>query len=424
MFSDPDAITMDSSLNLTVHNYSNDERPTLSYSDAILELGHDLAHAASSNLGWRDPSVSFNARLFELRHDRLHQFSASPPQVPTARRTHVLKDWGVPPSPSDDEEFALEALEEFVHTKPEASPARPAQKRYAPPDSRIDLRDRQSRDITHYMTSSTDQLSLEPPTKRPRYDVASIANVIPQPHFVAGPSVDFPPLDRERLKPYRKSEMSLIPPYDVASIELFMNTLYNRAAWLIPVRGNLPWNHAACATILEPSQVSQRGVSPQLPSGPVLQHDGTSRITWTHHSIVHFWKFMISIQEAKNLGPISLSFHTAPSDITFSLDSTLDLTGGGDNQRVRLAQLRASDNPSDGFSDQLHHARLEATDYIKVYHDVKCSLFLRNILDAYQYIPEGTTTNLETGGSVTKIRVLKGARLVLIDDLARAVFTV
>ncbi|KAG1740486.1 uncharacterized protein EDB91DRAFT_352090 [Suillus paluster] len=424
---------MGSSLRLTVHNYSNDEGPTSSHSDETLELGRDLAHAASSNIGWKQPVVSFNTRLFELRHDRLYQFSVSPPRVPSAHRTHVLKDWGVPPSPSDDEEFVLEALEEFIHVKPEARRARPTLKRSAPPDLRTDLRDTQSRDVAHYRASSTNELSIEPPRKRFRHDEACIANLIPQPHFVAGPSAGFPGLDREHLRPYRKAPAYMIAPYDNFELaKLFMHSPYNRAAWLIPIRGRLPWDGAAWATITEPVQAPQRGDTPQLPSGPATQFDGTTLITWTRHSIVDFWKFMISIQQAKNLGPISLSFHAAPSGVPFTFTSSInrfDLTARRSNRPVQPAQSKASVDPSDDISDQIRHAQLESTDFIKVYHDAKYSLYLRNILDAYRYIPEATTSeghpnNCETAGSTTKIRMLKGAQLVVVDNLSRAVLRI
>ncbi|KAG1778730.1 hypothetical protein EV702DRAFT_134889 [Suillus placidus] len=409
---------MDSSMKLTVHTYFDDEGPTSSHSAATLELGRDLAHAASSNLGWRKPSVSFNKRLFELKHDRLYQFSASPPQVGIpAPRTHALKDWGVPSS--DEEALALEALEEFLHLKLEAPHARPAQKRPAPQDLLPDIRDSQSRQTA---PSSTYEVSLEPPTKRPRYDATSISNLIPQPHYVPGPSGGFRPLDSERLRPYRKIQPSLITPFDLASANLFLNTFYNRAAWLIPVRGSLPWDDATCATILAPPQIPQRDDTP-LPSGPAPLRDGISRITWTHHSIVHFWEFLISIQQAKNLGLISIGFHSAPSDTAFTLDPTAE----SGNRPLQPAHVEGSADLSDGFSDQVRHAQLEATDFIKVYHDTKYSFYLRNILDAYQYVPEATTSekrhtaDCEIAGLITKIRLLRLARLVIVDDRSRAV---
>ncbi|KAG1819067.1 uncharacterized protein BJ212DRAFT_1479186 [Suillus subaureus] len=430
---------MDSFMKLTVHNYLDDERLTLSHSAATLELGRDLAHAALSNLGWQKPSVSFNKRLFALKHDRLYQFSVSPPQVGTpAPRTHVLKDWGVPPG--DEETLTLEALEEFIHPKLEAPCARPTQKRPAPQDSRPDVRDSQSRQTTR---PSTYEVCLEPPTKRPRHDTASISNLIPQvliicsvylhpaydlqPHYVPGPSVGFRPLDSEHLRPYRKTQPSLIAPFDLASAKLFLSASCNRAAWLIPVRGVLPWDDATCATILEPPQTPQGDDTPLLPSGPAPLRDGISRITWTHHSVVHFWQFLISIQQAENLGSISIGFHSAPSDTAFTLDSALGLTAGSGNRPVQPAQAGRSSDLSDGLSDQVRHAQLEATDFIKVYHDTKYSFYLRNILDAYMYIPGETASeerhpaDCEIAGLTTKIRLLRLARLVIVDDRSRAV---
>ncbi|KAG1872893.1 hypothetical protein DFJ58DRAFT_741609 [Suillus subalutaceus] len=346
----------------------------------------------------KKPSVSFNKRLFAaLKHDRLYQFSVSPPQVDTpAPRTHVLKDWGVPPS--DEEALALEALEEFIHPNLEAPCARPARKRPAPQDSRPDIRDSQSRQTAH---SSTYEVSLEPPTKRPRYDIASISNLIPQVLRICS----------VYLHPGLRFAASLCP----------------RAAWLIPVRGVLPWDDATCATILEPPQVPQGDDTPPLPSGPAPLRDGISRITWTHHSIVHFWQFLISIQQAENLGSISIGFHSAPSDAAFTLDSALGLTAGSGNRPVQPAQAGRSADLSDGLSDQVRHAQLEATDFIKVYHDTKYSFHLRNILDAYMYIPGEAAlerrhpSDCEIAGLMTKIRLLKLARLVIFDDRSRAV---
>lgn len=100
----------------------------------------------------------------------------SPPQVGIpAPQTHVLKDWGVPPT--DEEALAIETLEEFIHLKWEVPYARIARKRPALQDSRSDIHDPQSRQIAR---SSTYEVSLERPTTRPRYYTASISNLIPQ----------------------------------------------------------------------------------------------------------------------------------------------------------------------------------------------------------------------------------------------------
>ncbi|KAG2361038.1 hypothetical protein BDR07DRAFT_1377515 [Suillus spraguei] len=244
-------------------------------------------------------------------------------------------------------------------------------------------------DTPQAVHSSTHELSLEPPTKRPRYDTASISNLIPQPHYVPGPSVGFPPLDSEYLKPYRKAQPLPIAPFDLASAQLFLNAFYNRAAWLIPIRGVLPWEDATCAIILAPPQVPQGDDTPPLP--PDLQHYTT--------------------ESQEFLG---LIIRFAPSDTTSTLNSALSLTAGSGN---RPAQAGRSANLSDGLSDRVRHAQLEDTDFIKVYHDTKYSFYLRNILDAYKYIPGETPSegrhpaDREIDG---EIRLLKLARLVYI----------
>ena len=54
-------------------------------------------------------------------------------------------------------------------------------------------------------------------------------------------------------------------------------------------------------------------------------------------------------------------------------------------------------------------------DYIKINHDAPCRLYVRNALDAWSYEFEGTN------GCVKKIRLLKGARLVLVDACSRGI---
>ena len=48
-------------------------------------------------------------------------------------------------------------------------------------------------------------------------------------------------------------------------------------------------------------------------------------------------------------------------------------------------------------------------DYIKVYHDARFAMVIRNVLDAWGYLPSE-----EKEGN--KVRVLKGVRLILVND--------
>jgi hypothetical protein len=58
---------------------------------------------------------------------------------------------------------------------------------------------------------------------------------------------------------------------------------------------------------------------------------------------------------------------------------------------------------------------LSTVDYIKVNHDALCRLYVRNALDAWSYEVG------DTDGCVKKIRLLKGARLVLVDACSRGI---
>lgn len=77
---------------------------------------------------------------------------------------------------------------------------------------------------------------------------------------------------------------------------------------------------------------------------------------------------------------------------------------------------------SDDFATDICRAHLEGVDYIKVYHDVPYSLSLRNILDAYRYEPVNGELLGRSGANDRKIRILKGARLVFMDERSKAAF--
>jgi hypothetical protein len=58
---------------------------------------------------------------------------------------------------------------------------------------------------------------------------------------------------------------------------------------------------------------------------------------------------------------------------------------------------------------------LSMVDYIKVNHDAPCRLYVRSALDAWSYEVR------DTDGCDKKIRLLKGARLVLVDACSRGI---
>jgi len=72
---------------------------------------------------------------------------------------------------------------------------------------------------------------------------------------------------------------------------------------------------------------------------------------------------------------------------------------------------------------------LSSVDHIKVYHDVEYAMFLRNVWDAWGFSlqAEGVEGVLdqdrrgESGTKMRKVRVLKGAKLVLVDERSTGV---
>ena len=61
------------------------------------------------------------------------------------------------------------------------------------------------------------------------------------------------------------------------------------------------------------------------------------------------------------------------------------------------------------------NSNLSMVDYIKINHDAPCRLYVRSALDAWSYEVS------DADGCVKKIRLLKGARLVLVDACSRGI---
>ena len=186
----------------------------------------------------------------------------------------------------------------------------------------------------------------------------------------------------------------------------YLATPSARGAWVIPVRGSLPWKGCTSALTLDASEEV-------LPSGPVKVQDHRE-ITWTHAALVKFWNFLLAIQQAKNLGPISLSFYAKPVPPAVA-SKRADTFSIGINRHP----IFDSDVSMPKTVDVPSQEPLSAVDHIKVYHDIVNTMFMRNILDAWSYtnIPSATADSL--GGK--KIRMLKGAVLVLLNEKSEAI---
>lgn len=233
----------------------------------------------------------------------------------------------------------------------------------------------------------------------------SYLHVILQPHIHPSSQAKSP--QTIKMVPYKKTSPIPIPPL---MHPLPTPSQYARSAWLIPVRGNFPWDGSTPAVILDSSV--------QLPIPADAQ--AGEPIVWTHSSLASFWSFLLGVQEARSVGSIGLSFHASQSyarvsQSTFSLNTTSLMPGAG-NQGV-LEFNTVSDRGSVTTTTPASHIILSNVDHIKVYHDTLNAMHVRNIFHIWSYTAQPLTSSNEP----EKIRLLKGARLALVDERSRGI---
>ncbi|KII91697.1 hypothetical protein PLICRDRAFT_51830 [Plicaturopsis crispa FD-325 SS-3] len=241
-------------------------------------------------------------------------------------------------------------------------------------------------------------------------DVSSLHNIIPQPHFYPRPRVPFPlsPEPDSTLPEEIDPNVSPISPHTLASARAHLLTPYARSAWIIPLRGVLPWNNATTAVVVRSNTVP-------LPTYPRI---GTG-ITWTWTSARALWTFLISIREAANMGPISLSFHAAPSHRhTGTSTASTSLPSFHRQQFSTTSTSKAPDaskaSPPSVADVHAYRTGLLATDHIKIYHDAAYAMSIRRALSAWTYSTDG-----EEGPTDT--RPLEDVRLVLLDERSKGI---
>ena len=175
-------------------------------------------------------------------------------------------------------------------------------------------------------------------------------------------------------------------------------------AWLIPVRGTLPWEHCTSGALLDDSNFIP------TPSSPIID----DQISWTQDSILKFWDFLLRLRQVGKLGPLAISFNCAPqsriSPVTTNMDEPIRL-----NPNITTTTTTTLTDTLPYPQEPRSNLNLSMVDYIKVNHDGPCRLYVRSALDAWSY--EVT----DTDGCIKKIRLLKGARLVLVDACSRGI---
>jgi hypothetical protein len=168
-----------------------------------------------------------------------------------------------------------------------------------------------------------------------------------------------------------------------------------RVAWLIPIRGVLPWDDCSSATLLEDD-------SDYLS----IPFDGyNTQILWTSELLLKFWDFLRDLRTSGTAGSLGISFNASQ-----------------DSQRARAMLANHKPPP---FSTPLPtlssksvpgpagpRTTLLASDHIKVYHDLRRRLHLRQLLDEWHSVRTG---------HLQQVAVLKHARLVLLDEVSQAI---
>ena len=321
---------------------------------------------------------SFQANSFTLRQP--------PPAVEFFQQhRNEIKEWGA--QVTEDEVFNLEDLDQFTGT-----------------------------DFTHLsdlrliINSSIDRskhstpaLPAESPHKAKLLDIGSLYRIIPQvwifpfpsysalifvprkPHFYPSP---FSPSQRlMKGKIYNKAEPIFISPYSSFSIPDDA-----RVAWLIPIRGKLPWDGCTLFHFLDSSETV-----------PLTCEPGSKdEIFWTRDSVAKFWSFLLELRRVGTLGSFGVSFHASK----FSKNSS---TVVSNVTRPSPSYPMAADSLTESSDSR---ATLSKVDYIKVYLDASRSFYVRSALDVWSYLLPSTSAD----DRPQKLRVLKNARLLLLDD--------
>ncbi|KAJ7701833.1 hypothetical protein B0H17DRAFT_1044866 [Mycena rosella] len=292
------------------------------------------------------------------------ELAPGPPRSNTKRSPPQLTEWNADIH-TDDDPFNLDELEEFKST-----------------------------DLSFLMLKRphSEEPADTPPLKRRKLDVASLRDMIPQPHVMPSPMA--PSTKTKSVPAYSKSKPIPIPPH---TIPLPAPPPYSRRSWVIPVRGALPWRHATSAVLLLDS------TDPPDPPDPKTHEE----IAWTAPALREFWSFLLSVRD---LHAVGLSFNVSSQDWSYSSSQPTytEISGmGGQPQSVSSA---AAPSVVSSARQGIGTMPLSFLDHIKVYHDAAHSMSIRTILDVWPFEPGGR-----------KIRLLKGARLVLLDERSKGV---
>ncbi|KAG6876807.1 hypothetical protein C0992_011705 [Termitomyces sp. T32_za158] len=366
-----------------VHNYTTTAtQPPQSLLYTAYELIRD-ARAGSTD--WVDVTAA-SAPLIKIKiHIRVGQSKNVVQYPPFLANLHGYEkplrdgererqtddDWGTPILDRLDV-FALEDLDEFPST-----------------------------DLSSLFTTPSEQKTISnPPRSVPRIPIEEgpLFAYIPQPHVHPSSHINLTgPL---KLIPYTKTKPIPIPPRTGA----FSPAPYSRSAWVVPIRGRPPWERCTAALVLDSACEAY-----------IDDFKDREEIIWTRASVRAFWGFLLEIKTSGSAGAVGLSFHAAREAPRRNPSPSSDHTSHhAESHHTASAATPGYDGRSQPTARTATRASLSALDYIKVYHEGPNAMHLRNMLHLWAH----SEPCLE---GKRKIRVLRGAKLALVDERSRGI---
>jgi hypothetical protein len=193
-----------------------------------------------------------------------------------------------------------------------------------------------------------------------------------QPHIY--PSPFLPSISQPKGRPFNRNQPVFFAPYSEFSLHDDA-----RVAWLIPIQGAFPWDACTPGILLDSSEL------------PPLQ---PNLVQWNPASLVKFWQFLLALRNSGSLGALGVSLQLS--------NCSREMTLGGDYSNP----VSLSHGPMDTKTD------LISADYIKLYHDASRTFYVRKAVDCWSY---------QTENEVSKVRILKGAKIPLLDEVSIAI---
>ena len=252
----------------------------------------------------------------------------------------------------------------------------------------------------------------------------TLHDVIPQPHYhpYSATATNYNPSSdiTKYFPPFSKAPFRPIPPFSHEQSEGYFKDPYARSAWVIPASGDLPWREASSARLEAETKFSKLVTKKRLPS-PLC-------VSWTPFVIKKFWSDLLKIRERGALGAISLSFHVSKqTSVQIQVSKVIS------HQRSEARR-----DTGESLPGACRPECLDQCTYIKVYHDMRYSMYVRAVLDAWRTetevlgdsvmpnsIAPVTKSRPFTGRppepKKTKVRPLQGATLPLLDETGQAI---